>query len=154
LIGRRAILERHRAGGFDFLRTVLDVAALDRASWRNAKHRQQWENTLATYAFPTFGSVPVAEVDVGMVMRVIEPLWSTKPETASRVRGRVEVALDWAKARGFRPARWRGHLSNLLPARSKVQAVKHHAALPYAEIGAFLADLRKREVPRPPRSNF
>jgi integrase len=120
-----------------------------KAGWRSAKHAQQWTNTLATYVSPTFGSVPVADVDVAMVTKVIEPLWTTKPETAGRVRGRIEAVLDWAKARGFRdgenPARWRGHLSNLLPARSKVRAVKHHAALPYTEIGAFMADLRGRE---------
>jgi integrase len=119
------------------------------AGWRNAKHRQQWENTLATYVFPTFGSLPVAGVDVAIVMQVLEPLWRTKPETAGRLRGRIEAVLDWARARGFRdgenPARWRGHLSNLLPARSKVRAVKHHAALPYAETGAFMTDLRTRE---------
>jgi integrase len=117
--------------------------------WRNAKHRQQWQNTLATYVSPKFGSVPVGEVDVGMVMKAIEPLWTTKPETAVRVRGRIEAVLDWAKARGFRdgenPARWRGHLSNLLPARAKVRPVKHHVALPYVEIGAFMTDLRTRE---------
>jgi integrase len=119
------------------------------AGWRNTKHRQQWENTLTTYVSPVFGSLPVADVDVGLVMKVLESLWTAKPETASRVRGRVEGVLDWAKASGFRdgenPARWRGHLSNLLPARSKVRAVKHHAALPYVEIGAFMADLRARE---------
>jgi integrase len=118
-------------------------------SWRNAKHRQQWANTLATYVFPVFGTVPVGDVDVAMVMKVIEPLWATKPETAGRVRGRIESVLDWAKARGFRegenPARWRGHLSNLLPARSKVHKVKHHPALPYNEIGTFIADLRSRQ---------
>jgi len=119
------------------------------AGWRNAKHCQQWKNTLATYVSPTFGSLAVADVDVAMIMKVIEPLWSAKPETAGRVRGRIEAVLDWAKARGFRdgenPARWRGHLSNLLPARSKVRAVKHHAALPYSEIAAFLSGLRTRE---------
>jgi integrase len=117
-------------------------------SWRNAKHRQQWANTLATYVFPVFGAAPVGDVDVALVMKVLEPLWATKPETAGRVRGRIESVLDWAKARGFRegenPARWRGHLSNLLPARSKVRAVKHHAALSYTEIGAFMVDLRSR----------
>jgi len=118
-------------------------------SWHNTKHRQQWQNTLATYVSRKFGSVPVCEVDVSMVMNAIEPLWTTKPETAGRVRGRIEAVLDWAKARGFRdgenPARWRGHLSNLLPARMKVRAVRHHAALPYSEIGSFMADLRARE---------
>lgn len=117
-------------------------------SWRNAKHRQQWANTLATYVTPIFGTVPVGDVDVAMVMKVIEPLWATKPETAGRVRGRIKSVLDWAKARGFRegenPARWRGHLSNLLPARSKVHKVKHHPALPYTQIGTFMEDLRSR----------
>jgi integrase len=117
--------------------------------WLNAKHRQQWENTLAAYVSPKFGAVTVRDVDVGMVMKAIEPLWTTKPETAGRVRGRIEAVLDWAKARAFRdgenPARWRGHLSNLLPPRSKVRTVKHHAALPYSEIEAFMTDLRTRE---------
>jgi integrase len=119
------------------------------AGWRNAKHAQQWTNTLATYVYPTFGSVAVAEVDVAMIMKALEPIWTAKPETAGRVRGRIEAVLDWAKARGYRdgenPARWRGHLSNLLPARMRVRAVKHHAALPYAEIGSFMADLRTKE---------
>jgi integrase len=117
-----------------------------KAGWRNAKHAQQWTNTLEAYVYPAFGSVPVGDVDVAMVMKVLEPLWTTKPETAGRVRGRIEAVLDWSKVRGFRagenPARWRGHLDHLLPARSKVRQVKHHAALPYAELGAFMNELR------------
>jgi integrase len=117
-------------------------------SWRHPKHRQQWTNSLARYVSPAFGGVPVGSIDVGMVMNVLEPLWAKTPETAGRVRGRIEAVLDWAKARGFRdgenPARWRGHLSNLLPRPSKVRAAKHYAALPYAEIGAFMSDLRSR----------
>jgi hypothetical protein len=74
------------------------------ASWRNPKHRQQWRNTLATYVTPVFGSVAVADVDVAMVMKVVEPLWAAKPETASRLRGRIETVLDWAKARASGPA--------------------------------------------------
>lgn len=119
------------------------------AAWRNGKHRQQWRNTLATYVSPIFGSSSVQDVDIDLVMKVIEPLWSVKTETARRVRGRIEVILDWARVRGYRsgenPARWRGHLDHLLPARSKVRAVKHHAALPYTEMGAFMQDLRKVE---------
>jgi integrase len=115
-------------------------------AWKNAKHRQQWINTLNAYCSPVFGRVPVQGVDVSLVLKVLEPIWSTKPETASRIRGRIETILDWAKARGLRtgenPARWRGHLDHLLPARSKVREVKHHAALPYAEIAAFLRELR------------
>jgi integrase len=118
-------------------------------SWRNAKHRQQWRNTLTTYVSPVFGSVPVQDIDIDLVMKVLEPLWSKKTETARRVRGRIEIILDWAKVRGYRsgenPARWRGNLVHLLPARSKVRKVKHHAALPYAEIGGFMKDLRKVE---------
>ena len=116
--------------------------------WRHAKHYQQWTNSLARHVSPVFGSAPVGSVDIGMVMRVLEPLWARTPETAGRVRGRIEAVLDWAKARGLREgencARWRGHLSNLLPRPSKVRAVKHYAALPYAEIGAFMSDLRSR----------
>ena len=119
------------------------------ASWRNPKHRQQWRNTLATYVTPVFGAVPVADVDVAMVMKVVESLWSAKPETASRLRGRIETVLDWAKARGCRagenPARWRGHLDQLLPKKSKVRKVRHHPALPYDELGAFMKDLRNQQ---------
>jgi integrase len=119
------------------------------ASWRNPKHRQQWENTLATYVRPVCGSLPVQDADVPLVMKVLEPIWNKKPETASRVRGRIETVLDWAKVRGFRagenPARWRGHLDQLLPAIRKVRKVKHHAALPYDELGAFMQDLRARQ---------
>jgi integrase len=123
--------------------------AAHEVSWKNEKHRQQWRNTLTTYVSPVFGSVPAQDVDIDLVMKVIEPLWSNKTETARRIRGRIEVILDWAKVRGYRtgenPARWRGNIDQLLPARSKVQAVKHHTALPYVEISAFMKDLRKIE---------
>jgi integrase len=123
--------------------------ASHQAGWRNAKHRAQWASTLATYVYPVFGSLPAQAVDVGLVMKVLEPIWTTKPETASRVRGRIESILDWAMARGYRqgenPARWRGHLDQLLPKKSKIRRVKHHAALLYAETGNFMADLRQRE---------
>ena len=123
--------------------------AAHRSGWRNVKHAAQWSNTLATYVSPVFGSASVRDVDTGLVMQVLEPMWNAKPETASRVRGRIESVLDWAKVRGYRdgenPARWRGHLDQLLPRRSKVQKVKHHAALPYDELPAFLTRLRKRE---------
>jgi integrase len=119
------------------------------AGWRNAKHGDQWTNTLATYAYPVFGGMPVQAVDVGLITKVLEPIWTTKTETASRVRGRIESVLDWATARGYRrgdnPARWRGHLENLLPARSKVQKVEHHAALAYGEIGGFMASLQGQD---------
>jgi integrase len=117
--------------------------------WRNPKHREQWTSTLATYVFPIFGALPAAAIDTALVMKAVQPIWAQKTETASRVRGRVEAVLDWAAARGYRqgenPARWRGHLEHLLPQKSKIQPVEHHAALPYAEIGAFVAELRQRE---------
>jgi hypothetical protein len=120
-----------------------------KAAWRNAKHRAQWTSTLEAYAYPIFGKASVQSVDTTLVLKALEPIWAVKPETASRVRGRVEVILDWAKVRGFRegenPARWRGHLAMILPPRSKVRKVVHHTSLPYREIGAFMADLRARE---------
>src|SRR6516162_3398355 len=121
----------------------------NKVAWRNAKHRAQWASTLETYAYPIFGKVSVQSVDTTLVLKALEPIWSVKPETASRVRGRVETILDWAKVRGLRegenPARWRGHLAMILPPRAKVRKVVHHASLPYQEIGAFMVDLRERE---------
>jgi integrase len=120
-----------------------------RAGWRNDKHAGQWSATLATYAHPIIGALPVQAVDTALVLEVLEPIWTTKPETASRVRGRLESILDFAKVRSYRdgenPARWRGHLDKLLPAHSKVRQIEHHAALPYAELPAFLASLREQE---------
>jgi integrase len=117
-------------------------------SWRNAKHRAQWRSTLITYVDPMLGDLPVADIDTALVIKVLQPLWQLKPETASRVRGRIERVLIWATVREFRegdnPARWRGHLDQLLPRRSKVQKVKHHAAMPYAEMPAFLTRLRQQ----------
>ena len=117
--------------------------------WRNAKHAEQWRSTLAVYASPVFGSLPVQAVDTAQVMKALEPIWVEKTETANRVRGRIEKVLDWAKVRGYRdgenPARWRGHLDKLLPARRKVQKVEHFAALPYAEMGEFMRALRAQE---------
>jgi integrase len=124
--------------------------AAHQAGWRNMKHASQWTNTINTYCLPVFGRLPVQLVDVTVVMKVLEPIWTTKPETASRVRGRIERILDWAKVRGYRdgdnPARWRGHLDHLLPARGKVRRVKHHAALPYAELPGFMVSLRTRDA--------
>jgi integrase len=120
-----------------------------RAAWSSAKHAAQWEATLRTYAYPTFGNVPVAAVGTALVVRALDPIWSKKPETASRVRGRIEAVLDFAAVRGYRvgenPARWKGHLKEALPPLKKLRTIQHHAALPYSETGAFLADLRTHE---------
>lgn len=116
--------------------------------WRNKKHIQQWENTLKTYAYPFIENVSVQDVDVVLVMKILEPIWKAKPETASRLRGRIEAILDWANAREYRkgenPARWRGHIQNLLPARSKIRKIKHHPALNYEEINEFILELKKQ----------
>jgi len=119
------------------------------AGWRNEKHAAQWTATLTTYAYPKIGALPVAAVDTGLVTQILNPLWAAKPETASRVRGRIESVLDYAGTHGWRsgenPARWRGHLENVLPRRAKVRKVEHHAALPWGQIGAFMVDLGKQE---------
>jgi integrase len=117
-----------------------------RAGWKNAKHAEQWTNTLETYAYPFIGKHLVGEIDTALVMKCLQPIWTTKTETASRVRGRIESVLDYATAlkhrTGDNPARWRGHLDNLLPNPSKVAKTENHAALPYAKVGAFLKTLR------------
>ncbi len=116
--------------------------------WRNLKHGEQWRSTLKTYAFPVIGRLPVQGVDVGLVLKVLEPIWTQKPETASRVRGRIESVLDWAAARKLRqgdnPARWQGLLKELLPSHKKVRRVVHHPALSYSEIGTFMAALKEQ----------
>lgn len=114
--------------------------------WRNAKHASQWSASLEAYAYPVFGALPIQDIDVTLVLKAIDPIWETKTETASRVRGRIERVLDWAAVRGLRtgdnPARWRGHLAEALRPQSKVRKVQHHAALPWGEAGAFVATLR------------
>lgn len=133
--------------------TFIDVAkgyiAANEDSWRNAKHRQQWRSTLNTYVYPQIGDMRVGEIDTAHVLRILEPIWKTKPETASRVRGRIETILDSAKARGYRegenPARWRGHLAQILPARTKLSR-GHHKAMAYQEIPNFMEKLRRRDA--------
>ncbi|WP_395020270.1 tyrosine-type recombinase/integrase [Dongia sp.] len=112
-----------------------------RPGWKNAKHSDQWSSTLESHVYPTIGALPVGKIDTALVLKVLEPIWGTVPETASRIRGRIEAVLDYAKVRGARsgenPARWRGHLANVLPARGDVAKTKHHAALPYQAMPAF-----------------
>ena len=123
--------------------------AANEAAWKNPKHGKLWGATLQTYAFPVLGNLPVSEIDRALVIRVLEPIWTAKPETASRVRGRIEAILDWAEARDYRagdnPARWKGSLDKLFPKRTKVRNVRHHPALPYADAPAFMAALKAQE---------
>jgi integrase len=149
---RRAIRAQARldaAKAITFKQCAEGYIAAHRAGWRNGKHAAQWEATLATYAGPVIGPLPVQAIDTALVLKVLEPIWATKPETAGRVRGRIESILDWAKVREYRqgenPARWRGHLDKLLPASGKVRKIVHHAALPYAELPGFLVELREEE---------
>jgi integrase len=151
LDARAAQRRAHRlatAKGRAFRECAAEFIDQNRAGWRNAKHRQQWENTLATYVYPTLGELPVSAIDPGLVVQVLAPIWGEKPETASRVRGRIEAVLDAATVRGYRqgpnPAQWKGNLAHILPARSRVRKVAHHAALPFDQMPAFLAELRAR----------
>jgi integrase len=158
LEGRDPIAEkraRKAAARIDAAKTITfaDAAATyinsHHAAWKNEKNRTQWRNTLRDYAFPVIGKLPVAAIDTGLVLRVLQPIWTTKNETASRVRMRIERILSWATVHGYRsgdnPARWQNHLDHLLPPSTKVAPVKHHAALPYADVPAFIRDLHERD---------
>ena len=116
--------------------------------WGNVKHRAQFTSTMQAYVLPKIGNLPVAAIDTGLVLRCVEPIWQSKTETASRVRGRIEAVLSWAAVRGYRaagdnPARWKGHLDQVLPAMAAITKISHHAAVPFATIGAFVAELRE-----------
>jgi integrase len=147
---QRAALAVEAARAVTFKDAAERYIKAHRAGWKNAKHIWQWSATLQTYAYPVIGPLHVQVVDTGLVLKVLEPIWTVKPETAGRLRGRIESVLDWARVRGYRdgenPARWRGHLDHLLPARSKVRKVEHLAALPYSELPAFMTALREREA--------
>jgi integrase len=119
------------------------------SGWKNAKHRAQWRSTLDTYVSPIIGKLPVGTIDTGLITQILQPIWTEKNETASRVRGRIEKILDWARVNGYRggdnPARWQGHLSHLLAPRGKVHKVENHPALPWEQIPAFMTELRAQE---------
>lgn len=141
------VLERAKMMTFD--QCAAAYIAAHRSGWKNSKHASQWENTLETYASPIIGKMPVALVDTALVVKVLSPIWQTKTETATRLRGRIESILDWATVSKYRqgdnPARWRGHLDNLLADPSRSKRTSHHPALPWQEVGAFMAALRKQE---------
>jgi integrase len=145
---RRAVQASQRleaAKSITFKDAAEKYIASHRAGWKHPKHEDQWKRSLAIYAYPVIGSLPVAAIDTGLVMKVIEPHWATKTESVSRVRGRIELVLDWARVRGYRagenPAQWRGHLAQLLPAKAKVAKAGHHAAMPYRDLPAFMERL-------------
>ena len=137
----------------DVVTTFQDVAEAlieaKRPGWRNAKHGAQWSSTLATYAYPSIGALDVRKITTADILGILRPIWSTKTETASRLRQRIEAVLDYASATATRtgdnPARWKGHLQALLPAPAKVASVEHHAALPWQDAPAFMVELARRE---------
>lgn len=136
----RKVAQVAAANAVLFRDAALAMITAKKVEWSSPKHSQQWTNTLETYAFPVIGNVPVPEIDVALVMQVLEPIWYEKPETASRVRGRIEAAIDYAcvkhQIKMDNPARWKGHLDVLLPAKAKVRKVVHHKAVPWREARA------------------
>jgi integrase len=142
----RSALKADQAAAKTFKFCALAYIDTHEAGWRNAKHAQQWRNTLETYAYPLIGDLLVRDIGLPQVLAVLEPIWTSKTETASRLRGRLESVLDWATTRGYRtglnPARWKGHLDTVLPAAGTVANAGHHSALPVREIGAFMKTLR------------
>ena len=144
---RMAALKAADARAMTFKQCAEGFIRDNEASWTSARHRQEWVGSLVRLVYPTLGSLPVAAIDTPLVLKVLKPIWEKTPETASRVRGRIENVLGWATVHHYRagdnPARWGGLLEHALPARSKIAKVEHHAALPYAEIGAFVAKLQQ-----------
>ena len=124
--------------------------AAHRASWKNGKHAEQWSSTLRTYAYPVFKDIPVGRIDKDFVYKVLQPIWNTKNETASRLRGRIERVMAWAGAMGYRtgdnPALWKGHLEFLLAKRSSVAPIVHHAAMPIDDTPTFVGLLQRQET--------
>jgi len=142
-----SILKAAQAGALTFEECAGRYIDAQEPTWKSAKSAQQWRNTLATYAYPHMGSLIVRDVAMSHVLNALEPIWHTKTETATRVRGRIESVLDWATVRGYRdglnPARWKGHLAKALPAADKIAEPKHHPALPVAALPAFMKKLRE-----------
>jgi len=142
---QRVTAQLEAAKAVSFKACVESYVASHKSSWRNAKHQRQWSATLEKYAYPVFGDLPVGEIDMRLVQKVLKPIWYDKTETASRVRGRIETILNYATVQGLRegnnPAVWRGNLSVVLPAKNKITKVKHMKALPHTEMAGFWAKL-------------
>lgn len=143
-------LEKQREKGTTFKDVAAELIEAKRPAWKNAKHAAQWSSTLETYAYPTLGSLDVADIDTEHILKVLQPIWTAKHETATRLRQRMEAVMDAATARklrdGANPARWKGHLSMLLSAIPKAMRVSHHPALPWADLPAFMSELRAKDT--------
>lgn len=144
---QQRLLEAAKA--ITFKECALEYIKMNEAGWSNPKHREQWETTLETYAFPVIGDLPIQRIETDLVVRILEPIWRSRTETASRLRGRIENILSYATARKWRegqnPARWRGHLDHILPRPSDVRSVEHHAALEVKAVPAFMSTLRRQD---------
>jgi integrase len=147
----QSAMRAQNAAAITFEKAALAYIEAHESGWKNAKHIQQWRNSLETYAYPYIGALMVRDIAVSNVLQVLQPIWSgekARTETASRIRSRIELVLDWSTARGYReglnPARWRGHLDKLLPKPSKVSTVEHHNALDIDEMGDFMLSLREQ----------
>jgi integrase len=146
--GRRPTAGASAPVGVTFKEAMVAYIATNKVAWRNQKHVAQWSSTLDTYAVPHFGQKLLADIDTADVLKALKPIWLTKAETASRLRGRIEAILSWGAAHGYRqgenPARWKGHIEMILPAKSRVAKVKHHAALSYTELPQFMTAMRSQ----------
>jgi integrase len=145
----RSVLKAAQAASRTFKLAAHDYIAAHSPGWKNAKHRAQWAATLSEYAYPVIGRLLVRDIELAHIIRVLDPIWQVKTETAARVRGRIERVLDWATVHGYRsgpnPARWKGNLDALLPAPAKLIGNEHHAALALSDLGAFMRELRQQE---------
>jgi integrase len=148
---RRAAMVLAAANTKTFSECVEPYHQAHRAGWSSERHATEWKKSLDTHVLPQIGGLPVASIDTAQVLRVLEPIWTKIPETASRLRGRLEAVLDWAKVHGYRdgenPARWRGHLDHLLPAHKKLARRRHHPAMHYRHVPEFMRELRQRDDP-------
>jgi len=155
---QRANAALTNAATITFREAAAAYCAAHRAGLKNIKSAQQWVATLATYADPVIGNLSVRDINTAHILRILEPIWSAKSDTASKTRGRVEAVLSWSKIKGYRdgenPARWKGNLDHLLPKPSKVRKVKHFAALPYAQLPGLMARLREQQGPIPRALEF
>lgn len=144
----RAALKVAQSNAVKFEDAASKYIAAQEAGWSNAKHKAQWTSSLKAHAYPHIGEMLVSDIDLHHILEVLEPIWRTKTETATRVRSRIESILDWATTKKYReglnPARWKGHLENLLPAPAKIAKEKHHPALPVKDIAAFVQSLRQQ----------
>ncbi len=142
-------LKEEQAKSVTFKQCAENYIEAHKPKWKSRKNLIQWQNSLATYAYPVCGDLPVGEIDTATVMKILKPIWYEKTETASRVRARVERILSWATVQGYRngenPAQWRGHLDQLLPNKSTISKTNHFKAMPFDEVGFFIKDLRAME---------